>query len=109
LSRFTVVVLCNLIFTPIVNYWFGVFTDNVKAINLLSQARIIKNVCLLPLESLILILFLGGLSIPLVRLGTIPETNKKIKFDAKTIVLLVSLTILAAAGLVLYYLYKTKG
>lgn len=77
LSRFTVVVLCNLIFTPIVNYWFGVFTDNVKAINLLSQARIIKNVCLLPVESLILILFLGALILPLARMGLIPSCNQK--------------------------------
>ena len=77
LSRFSVVTICNLIFTPIVNYWFGVASGNETALKLLSEARIIKNVCLLPLESLILILFFGGLAIPLVRLGVIPEKNRK--------------------------------
>ena len=84
LSRFSVVVLCNLIFTPIVNYWFGVYTNNVKAINFLSQARIIKNVCLLPVECLVLILFFSSLCLPLVRLGMIPITNSKSNFTLKS-------------------------
>ena len=108
LSRFSVVAICNLFFTPIVNYWYGVASGNEAALKLISEARIIKNVCLLPLESLILILFLGGLAIPLVKLGVIVDTNKKIKFDLKTGIMLGIVTTLAIAGLVLYYLYK-KG
>ena len=108
LSRFSVVTICNLIMTPIVNYWYGIASGNEVTLKLLSQARIIKNVCLMPFECLVLILFLGGLAIPLVKLGVIVDTNKKIKFDTKTIVLLVALTLLAVGGLVAYYYYK-KG
>ena len=108
LSRFSVVTLCNLIFTPIVNYWYGVWSGNETALKIISEARIIKNVCLMPFECLLLILFLGGLALPLVKLGVIVDTNKKIKFDAKTIALIVTLTLLAVGGLIAYYLYK-KG
>ena len=75
LSRFTVVTICNLIMTPIVNYWYGVASGNETALKLLSEARIIKNVCLLPFECLILILFFSAISLPLTRLGLLPASN----------------------------------
>jgi len=106
LARFSVSVVCNLLMTPAIMLWQKSLLGEQYAF--FSLARVIKNVALLPLESVILVIFLGAISLPLARLGLVASSNSKIKLKATNIAMLAALTVFAAVGVLLYLLYKGK-
>lgn len=108
LSRVTVIIICNLIMTPTVNYLAMTLTGTEKAFTLINTVRIIKNVCIMPLDSVLLILYLRALALPLTKLGYISANTEKLKIKAKEIVFLVILSIIAISTVTFYILYK-KG
>ncbi len=108
LARFSVVTICNFVMTPAVMLLQGYIQGNEVTMKFYSLTRILKNACALPVESLILILLLGSISIPLARKGLVPYSNQKVRIDARSIVFIVTLTLLSVGALILYFLYKTK-
>ena len=100
LSRFSVVFVCNLILNPILLYFYGKYTN--EAYTILSIPRLVKNIALFPAEALLLILFLNVSAPVSDRMGLTNIGIKKLEIKKQDIVLLSALTLVAAAGIVLY-------
>ena len=106
LSRFLVSFFCNIVLNPIIMvYYYRIFYG--KSYNLLNMARIIKNLALLPLESLLLIIFLRAL-IPVTNRMKLTYTgDEKISITKKSVIFLIVLTLIAVLSVVLYYVYRS--
>lgn len=101
LSRFTVTLLCNLILDPLLLYWQYALIG--KGYALLSLHRIIKNITLFPVQSLLLIVLLSAV-VPLTARFKLTYTDSnKLKVTKHHIVGLVILTIISAAVVLLFY------
>lgn len=105
ISRFAVIVICNIILTPVIMRWYYAYFNIEKTYKLFTLTRTIKNAALFPAEAILLVLFLRAL---------LPETNrmkltfsgeKKLKITKEHIVILVCTTIVAAVMIWMYYIY----
>lgn len=105
-SRFLVSFFCNIVLNPIIMvFYYRMFYG--KSYNLLSMTRIIKNLALLPLEALLLIIFLRAI-IPVTNRMKLTYTGEeKIHITKKSVLLLVALTLIAIIAVVLYYVYRS--
>ncbi len=103
LSRFFVVLICNFVMNPAIMNWYYAWINNGKTYKFVTLPRVIKNLALLPFESALLVLFLGAVSIPLIKLKFLPEGIGKPKLEKKHIILLAVLFALSAAFIVGYY------
>lgn len=104
LSKFSVNLLCNLLLTPLFLAWM-----NGRALVLASLPRIAKNVLLLPLEILLLTLFLGAMQPILRRMGYLKNGQTALRPATRHYVLLVVLFILTALGAAWYYWQFVRG
>lgn len=97
-SKLTVNVVCNILLTPIFLSWmYG------KEVMVYLIPRIAKNLCIFPVEGVLLTLFLGAIVPILPRLGLDVGEQPDLKITKKHILVLVLLFALAAAGVALYY------
>lgn len=108
LSRLSVVVICNFIINPIVMTWSNKFFYD-KPYEFITFARVAKNAAVFPVECLLLVLWLGALSVATYRLGYTYFKPEKLKVTWQHIASLVLAVLLCAVTLYGYALYKFKG
>ena len=105
LSRFCTNFFVNIILqTPIMVLYYQMMLGKTNKI--LNLPRMIKNLVLFPIESLLLVLFLRALIPPLKSLGYKVSDISNLHFTKKNIITLVILTIIGVAAVVTYVLTK---
>lgn len=105
LSRFCTNFFVNIILqTPIMVLYYQMMLG--KTYKILNLPRMIKNLVLFPIESLLLVLFLRALIPPLKSLGYKVSDISNLHFTKKNIITLVILTIIGVAAVVTYVLTK---
>lgn len=98
LSKLFVNLICNILLTPICLSWmYG------KAVMVYLVPRIAKNLCLFPIEGVLLTLFLGAMIPILEKIGIHCGAQDSLKITKKHIALLIALFAFAVAVVVLYY------
>ena len=109
LSRFTVTVVCNLLINPLIMKWNYIVTMG-KDYAIFRWVRVVKNLCLFPLEALLLILWLGVISAVTYRMNLTYDKPKQEKLTGFNLVLIIFLTLLAvlltALGILYYRMIK---
>ena len=104
-GRFAVTAICNLILNPMALYYYNVFLMG-KSYAIFSLPRIIKNLALFPVQSLILVLFFNAL-LPITNRMKLTHTgSEKLVIQKKEIVMIVVLTVVSALAVAEYYLYR---
>lgn len=98
LSKLWVNIICNIILTPIFLSWmFG------KSVMIYLVPGIAKNLCLFPLEGVLLTLFLGAM-LPVIRKLKIDIGEQdELKLTKTHIIVLAGLFVVSAAAVVIYY------
>lgn len=105
LSRFCTNFFVNIVLqTPIMYLYYQMMLG--KTYKILNLPRMIKNLVLFPVESLLLVLFLRALIPALKSLGYKVSDISKLHFTKKNIATLVILTIIGVAAVVIYVLTK---
>lgn len=105
LGRFSVTLICNLILNPICLYYYNMIIMG-KSYVIFSLPRVIKNLALFPLQSLILVIFFNAL-LPITNRLKLTHTGEtKLVIQEKEIIMLVLLTLVSALAVAAYYLYK---
>ncbi len=107
LSRFCVVLVCNIILTPLVNIWYSGVTG--EAIKPITELRIVKNLLCFPAESLLLVLFFSAALKALKAAKFIAYEESSLKIKPLHIVLLVLLSLAAIAAFVIYREIRKPG
>lgn len=103
LSKFTVNFFCNIILTsllmkPYMSIFYG------KGYAFVNMTRIVKNLVVFPVESVLITLILASLIPPLKSIGLIDKKQENISIRTKDIILIVVLFVLSVA-LVLFYVF----
>ena len=105
LSRFCTNFFVNIVLqTPIMYLYYQMMLG--KTYKIFNLPRMIKNLVLFPVESLLLVLFLRALIPALKSLGYKVSDISKLHFTKKNIATLVILTIIGVAAVVIYVLTK---
>ena len=101
LSRFCIDFFVNIVLnTPVMMAYYSVMLG--KSYKVLHWPRIVKNLAMFPLESVLLILFLRAV-IPAVKpLGSVPGDLSQLRFTRKNIILLAVFTVIGVAAVILY-------
>ncbi len=110
LARFCVVFFVNLVIqTPIMAMYYRIVLG--KSYAWIDLPRIVKNLTLFPLESLVLVVFLNAVMRPLGRLGVIRSQPGDLRLTKKTVLTLVCLNLFSAAafGGASVYLHNTTS
>lgn len=104
-GRFAVTAICNLILNPITLYYYYTFLMG-KSYAIFSLPRIIKNLALFPVQSLVLVIFFNAL-LPITNRMKLTHTGEvTLKIEKKEIVMIVLLTVVSALAVAAYYLYN---
>ena len=106
LGRFAVTVVCNLILNPLImiSYYRVVLG---KTYAFLTLPRLIKNVALFPVQTLVLILLFNAL-IPITnRMELTYAGSRKLQISRSDVITLISWTIISAAAVAGYILWST--
>ena len=105
MSRFCTNFFVNIVLqTPIMYLYYQMMLG--KTYKILNLPRMIKNLVLFPIESLLLVLFLRALIPPLKSLGYKVSDISKLHFTKKNIMTLVVLPVIGVAAVVAYVLTK---
>ena len=105
LSRFCVDFFVNIVLnTPVMwAYYHYVMGRNYALFDIL---RIVKNLALFPIESVLLVLFLRAVIPPTQHLGYLYSGVEKLRFDRKNIIFLVVMAAVGVAAVALYAAYR---
>lgn len=110
LSKFSVNLICNIILTSIFMKWsyfvnYGI--EKAEAYALINLTRIVKNLILFPLESVVIVIVLCA-SIPVLKkMALLKKSQNNLKLKSKHIVYIVLLTLFSVA-LILFYIFWFK-
>ena len=105
LSRFCIDFFVNIVLnTPIMMVYYKIVLGKSYAV--FNLPRIVKNLALFPIESVLLVLFLRALIPPAQKMGYVTASVEKLKFNRKNIIALIALTLLGIALVVGYIVYK---
>ena len=101
LSRFCIDFFVNIVLnTPVMMAYYSIMLG--KSYKVFHWPRIVKNLAMFPIESVLLILFLRAV-IPAVKpLGSIPGDLSQLRFTRKNIILLAVFTVIGVAAVILY-------
>ena len=104
LSRFCINFFVNIVLqTPIMMAYYQIMLG--KSYKVFHLPRIIKNLVMFPIESVLLILFLRLVIPPMTQLGQLPRGMNRLEFTRKNILALAALTLVGVAVLILYTIY----
>lgn len=105
LSRFSVMVVCNLLLTPAL-----IILQNRLMLGgdyaFFTLPRVIKNLCLFPVESFLLVLFLNVMLPITSRAGLTYGKASKMEFTKRHIIVLIALALVSAAAVAFYSYYR---
>ena len=105
LGRFSVTLVCNIILNPILLYYYYLMYMGTSY-SILSLPRMIKNLALFPLQSLVMVILFNAV-LPLTnRMGLTYTGETKLKFGKREIITLVILTAVSALAIAGYYWYR---
>lgn len=106
LSKFTVNFFCNIILTSaLMKIYMSLFYN--KGYNFVNLARIIKNLVMFPIESMLITIILGAVIPVFKSMKLISKNQETISLKPKDVIL--SLSLLAVSvGLVLFYIFFLK-
>ncbi|MBO5670189.1 MAG: hypothetical protein J6S41_01450, partial [Clostridia bacterium] len=104
LGRFSVTAICNLILNPICMYYYYMLLLG-KSYTIFSLPRIIKNLALFPVQSLILVVLFNALLPVTNRLKLTHTGETKLQISRREIIAIVGLTVFSALAVAGYYLY----
>ncbi len=105
LGRFSVTLVCNIILSPCLLYYYYLIYMGTSY-NIFSLPRMIKNLALFPLQSLVMVLLFNAV-LPLTNRMSLTYTgNVKLKFGKREVVTLVILTAVSALAIAGYYWYR---
>ena len=107
LGRFAVTVLVNLGISQLIMIWYNQYIFG-KHYTFLTVPRVVKNLALFPLQTLLLVLLFDALLPFTNRMGLTYTGKTKLKFTKKDIIILVVMTVVAALAVAGYYWYKSK-
>lgn len=103
LSRFCVDFWVNIVLqTPIMYLYYQMMLG--KSYTIFNLPRIVKNLVMFPLESLVLVVVLRALIPPLKSMGYVVSETARMEFSRKNIIILAALTAVGAAAAALYLL-----
>ena len=105
LGRFTVTVVCNLILNPIIMYYYYDIMLG-KGYEILTLPRVIKNLALFPLQSVILVLLFDAILPYTNRMELTHTGEKKLSIKKQDVISILLLTVVSATAIALYYLYR---
>ena len=108
-SKFTVNLVSNILLGAVIQKWYlYVFsgTEAAAAYNLITLARVVKNLVLFPLEAMLLVVVLGSVS-PALRSLKLIDTQHSLRPQTKHYLLVAALTFLSVA-LVIFYVTFLK-
>ena len=108
-AKFTVNLVCNIIVTSIFTKWMYTYFSDPKAAtyNIINLVRIVKNLVMFPVESVLIVLILGAFIPALKSMKLIAAGQEDLVFRKKHIILLV-VTAVVSVGLVLFYIFYLK-
>ena len=116
LSRFFICFLVNVVLQQFIYAWWYVYIGNPEQakesiLGMMTMARILKNLAMFPIESVVLTLFLKFLLPVTRRAGLTYCTAEDMKFDKKQVVTLVALMLVGCVTAVGYlgYRYNTSS
>ena len=105
LSRFCIDFFVNIVLnTPVMWLYYQMILG--KRYVLFDALRIVKNLALFPLESVLLVLFLRVVIPPAQKLGYVYSGPEELRFTGKNIVFLAFMAVLGAAAVALYVALK---
>lgn len=101
LSRFCIDFFVNIVLqTPIMMAYYQIMLG--KSYRIFHLPRIIKNLVMFPVESVLLILFLRLVIRPMEQAGVLPRGMDQMTFTRKNVTVLACLTLVGVAALLLY-------
>ena len=105
LSRFCIDFFVNIVLnTPVMWLYYRMVMG--KSYALFDLARIVKNLVMFPIESVLLILFLRAVIPSAQRMGYVPGGADKLRFTRRTVALMVALALIGAAAVGGYAVYS---
>lgn len=107
LARLAVVIICNFIVNPLIMTWSNYFFYKAPY-EFITIARVLKNAVMFPLECVILVFWLGALSIATYKLGYTHCKPKKLEIYWYHIVSLVLALFISVGSILWYASYKYK-
>ena len=111
LSRFCISFAINVVLQQVIYAWWYVYIGNPEEakesiMGIMTLSRILKNVCMFPVESVVLTLFLKFL-LPVTQRAKLTYcTDVDMKFNKKQIITLVCLTLIGVASATGYLAYR---
>ena len=114
LARFCICLFVNVILQQFIFAWQYLYMGNPeKAMSsitgIMTVARIFKNLCFFPIESAVLVLFLGFLMPVTKRAKLTYSDDEDMKFTKSTVIAMVALVLVGAALSVGYLTYRYQG
>ncbi|MBR1607127.1 MAG: folate family ECF transporter S component [Clostridia bacterium] len=101
LSRFCIDFFVNIVLnTPVMMAYYSVMLG--KSYKIFHWPRIVKNLAMFPIESVLLILFLRAVIPAVGQLGTVPGGVEDLRFTRKNITILAVFTVIGMAAVILY-------
>ncbi len=108
-AKFSVNLICNIILTSLFMKWEYVLYMDPRAntYNIVNLVRIVKNLVLFPVESVLIVLVLGAFIPALKSMKMVSASQGDLVFKRKHIIILILTTVLSV-GLVLFYIFYLK-
>lgn len=110
LSRFCICFFVNIVLnTPLMSLYYQMVMG--KYYPLLDWLRIVKNLAMFPIESILLTLFLRVVIPPMQKLGYVHSSADKLKFTKRQVIALIALLVIGAGAVAGYAIndYNTKS
>ncbi len=105
LSRFCIDFFVNIVLnTPVMMLYYRIMLG--KSYRILHWPRIVKNLVMFPIESVLLVLFLRTVMAGCAPLGIIHSRYDRLRFSKKNIAVLAVLTLIGAAAVIIYIVWK---
>ncbi len=103
-AKFTVNFVCNIIFTSIAMKWMYAAFQMEGTYSLINLTRIVKNLVLFPLESVLIATVIGA-AMPALRSLKLTDNRHNLRPQAKHYLLIAGLTFLSVALVVVYVVF----
>ena len=111
LSRFCICFFVNVVLQQFIYAWWYVYIGNPEeaketVLGIMTLTRILKNVCMFPIESVVLTLFLKFLVPVTRRMGLTHGTESEMSFNKKQVITLVCLVLVGVVSATGYLAYR---
>ncbi len=114
LSRFFICFFVNVVLQQVIFAWWYVYIGNPEQaknqiLGIMTVARIFKNLCMFPIESVVLTLFLRFLLPVVRRAGLTWASASEMKFQKKQLITLVALMLVGTVSATGYLFYRYEN